>query len=83
VTQIKIQREMSGAWISVAWLHDEERPGWVKIREENKEPEWVKEEQVHPADQVVLRVERLAYKRYEWVPKEDLEGGPESQGKGE
>ena len=78
MTQIKIQRSMNGLWINVEWLYDEERSGWVKIQEEAKEPEWVREGDVHPADQVVLRVERLARKRYEWVPKEDLEGGPES-----
>jgi hypothetical protein len=69
---------MNGPWLSVEWLYDEERTDWVKIREADKEPEWVREGAVHPADQVVLRVERLARKRYEWVPKEDLEGGQEA-----
>jgi len=77
VTKIKIQRSMNGPWINVEWLYDEERSGWVKIQEDHKEPEWVTEGAVHPADQVVLRVERLARTRYEWVPKEDLESGPD------
>lgn len=79
MTQIKIQRGPDGPWIRVEWLHEEERSGWVKIREDDKEPEWVRENEVHPADQVVLKVERLARTRYEWVPKEDLEGGPSSE----
>ena len=78
MTKIKIQRSLDGPWINVEWLYDEERSGWVKIQEDNNNPEWIMEGAVHPADQVVLRVERLARKRYEWVPKEDLEGGTES-----
>jgi hypothetical protein len=78
VTKIKIQRSLDGPWINVEWLYDEERTGWVKIREDANDPEWIREGDVHPADQVVLRVERLARNRYEWVPKEDLEGGAES-----
>ncbi|MFN8459209.1 MAG: hypothetical protein U0401_31925 [Anaerolineae bacterium] len=75
MTRIKIQHNVEQAWMSVEWLYDETRPGWVKIQADNGEPEWIPEGSVHPADQVVLRVERLARKRYEWVPKEDLEDG--------
>ncbi|MCB0225222.1 MAG: DinB family protein [Anaerolineae bacterium] len=76
MTHIKIQRSMDGPWVSVEWLHEEERFGWVKIREDDQEPEWVREDKVHSADQVVLRVERLARTRFEWVPQEDLAGSP-------
>ena len=76
MTHIKIQRSTDGPWVRVEWLHEEERSGWVKIREDDQEPEWVRENEVHPADQVVLRVERLARTRFEWVPQEDLAGSP-------
>ena len=80
MTHIKIQRSMNDeTWISVKWLYEEERPGWIKIQEDEKEPEWVREDIVHPADKVVLQVERLARTRYEWVPEGDIGGNPYSQ----
>ena len=76
MTHIKIQRSTEGPWVSVEWLHEENRSGWVKVQEGEQEPEWVREQEVHPADQVVLRVERLARTRFEWVPQEDIKGSP-------
>jgi hypothetical protein len=71
--QIKIRESEDGPWFAVEFIEDDIRPGWVKIKQENEEPKWVEEYVVHPADQVALRVERVARQRYEWVPKEDIE----------
>ena len=70
--QIKIRNSNEDdSWLSVNLLDADSRPGWVQIQQ-SAETQWAKLEDVHPADQVLLRVEGLAKRRYQFVPKEDM-----------
>jgi len=72
--EIKIRGTQADAWLIASVLDVESRPGWVQVQQDAQEAQWAKLEDVHPADQVALRVESLARHRYRWVPAEDLEG---------
>ena len=67
---IKVRTHADGPWITVKLLAGE-RPGWVEIANADT-AQWVKLEDVHPADQVALMFEAQARQRYQWVPQEDL-----------
>jgi hypothetical protein len=71
---IKVRTQADGPWVAVTLLAGE-RPGWVEVSD-GAAAQWVKLEDVHPADQVALMFEAQAKQRYQWVPKEDL-GTPE------
>ena len=70
--EIKIRAAQADAWLTVHLLDGESRPGWVQVQQDAQAAQWAKLEDVHPADQVALRVESLARQRYQWVPQEDL-----------
>ena len=72
--EIKIRGTQDDEWIPVSVLDMMARPGFVQI-EQNGEEAWAQWEDVHPADQVALRVEIIAQQRYQWVPPEDMEDG--------
>ena len=70
--QIKIRKGSEvDSWIAVNLLDADSRPGWVQIQN-GAEAQWTKLDDVHPADQVLLQVEGLAKRRYQFVPKEDM-----------
>lgn len=69
--EIKIRGQTDDAWLTVSVLDADSRPGWVQVQQ-GAEAEWLPLTAVHPADQVALRVEGLAKRRYEWVPQADL-----------
>ena len=70
--EIKIRSTQDESWLTVNLLDAESRPGWVQVQQDAQDAQWTKLEDVHPADQVALRVEGLARRRYQWVPQEDL-----------
>lgn len=70
---IKIQNLNDSSWASVAVVDFMSRDDEIQIRAEGQEPEWVHINRVHPADKILISVEKLAGARYEYVPKEDLE----------
>jgi hypothetical protein len=70
--EIKILSTQDSSWVTVNLLDAESRPGWVHVQQDAQDAQWTKLEDVHPADQVALRVESLARRRYQWVPTEDL-----------
>lgn len=67
MNEIKIRGVGADGWRTVKVLPNDERQGWVQV-EVDDEPQWVEFADVHPADQVALRVESIARQRYEWVP---------------
>lgn len=69
--EIKIRNQANEPWLLVSVLDADSRPGWIHVQQ-GTEAQWLPLEAVHPADQVALRVEGLARRRYEWVPKADL-----------
>ncbi len=71
--EIKIRGTEDDTWVKVTLLDPDSRPGWVEVQN-GAQTQWTKVEDVHPADQVLLQVERLARQRYKFVPKEDLKG---------
>ena len=71
--EIKIRNHTDDAgdtWVVVTVLDADSRPGWISVQK-GGEAQWFALEEVHPADQVALRVEAVAKRRYEWVPKDD------------
>jgi hypothetical protein len=70
--EIKIRGADADTWLTVTLLDPDSRPGWVEVQN-GAATQWSNLEDVHPADQVALRVERLARQRYKFVPKEDLQ----------
>jgi hypothetical protein len=74
--EIKIRNHIDGtgdgddSWVVVSVLDADSRPGWIHVQQ-GAEAQWLALEEVHPADQVALRVEGLAKRRYEWVPTVD------------
>lgn len=69
--KIKIHGEEAGEWIVATLIVNDERPDWVQV-ELDGETQWVEMNRVHPADQILLKVESVARQRYEWVPPEDI-----------
>ena len=73
--EIKIRNhtdDVDDTWVVVSVLDADSRPGWINVQK-GAEAQWLSLEEVHPADQVALRVEALAKRRYEWVPKVDVD----------
>ncbi len=70
---IKIRGGGEDGWIKVGLLPNDERPGWVEVDEEGV-TRWVELGEVHPADQILIKVESVARQRYEWVPPDEIGG---------